>query len=184
MKGQEELVELDELKGEMPKQLKEINKAKKKTKKDTFYIDDYRLTKDLFREQKEFKEGKRKQASNELAKDFIMILEHVLTKHNFSGYTKNYKDEFRSKAYELFVKHWHKFDHLKARLNYYQKDGELYLKEDIDEMRGGFGWFSLFSKTGAVDEIKKFKKYREKMQEIVDEKNTELLQIDDFLYKN
>ncbi len=157
----------------------------KKTKKEVnFYIDDYRLTKDLLREQKEFREGLRKSSSNELAKDFITVLEHVLTKHNFSGYTKNYKDEFRSKAYELFVKHWHKFDPYRARLNFYQKNGELFFKEDESEWRGGFGWFSLFSKTASIDEIKKFKKQKEKIKEILDEKNTELLQIDDFLYKN
>ena len=156
----------------------------KAKKEDKFYIDDYRLTVDLLREQKEFKEGLRKSASNELAKDFITILEHVLTKHNFSGYSKNYKDEFRSKAYELFVKHWHKFDPLRARLNYYQKDKELFLKEDVAEWRGGFGWFSLFSSTASIDEIKKFKKQRLKMQEIIDEKNADLAQIEDFLYKN
>ena len=163
----------------------EVKIPKKKGRKPqtNHYIDDVRLTKDLRREQKEFKEGLRTKSSNELAKDFIMVLEHVLTKHNFSGYTKNYKDEFRSKAYELFVKHWHKFDPLRARLNYYQKDNVLYLKEDEAEWRGGFGWFSLFSKTAAVDEIKKFKKRREVIKTILDEKNAELTQIDDFLYK-
>ena len=158
-----------------------------KTKKEleaNFYMDDYRLTKDLLREQKEFREGKRKSSSNELAKDFIIVLEHVLTKHNFSGYTKNYKDEFKSKAYELFVKHWHKFDPLRARKNYYQKDGIQYFKENEDEWRGGFGWFSLFSRTAAIDEIKRFKKIRERMSTILDEKNADLTQIEDFLYKN
>ena len=155
-----------------------------KKKEVNFYMDDVRLTKDLIREQAEFKAGLRKTSSNELAKDFIIVLEHVLTKHNFSGYTKNYKDEFKSKAYELYVKHWHKFDPLRARKNYYQKDGELYLKEDESEWRGGFGWFSLFSRTAAVDEIKRFKKIRENMKEIIDQKNNDLSQIEDFLYKN
>ena len=160
-----------------------LKDIKIKDKTTNYYIDDYKLTVDLRREQKEFRAGERKSASNELAKDFIMILEHVLTKHNFSGYSKNYKDEFRSKAYELFVKHWHKFDPLRARLNYYQKDKELFLKEDEAEWRGGFGWFSLFSSTASIDEIKKFKKQRIKMQVIIDEKNADLAQIEDFLYK-
>jgi len=158
-----------------------IPREKTPDEKSKFYIDDYALTKLLLKEQKDYKEGLVKTSSNELAKQFITILEHVLTKHNFSNYSKNYKDEFRSKAYMLFVKHWHKFDPLKARLNYYQKDGELFYKEDINEIRGGFGWFSLFSSTAAIDEIKKFKRIREKTQAILNTKNAELENIDSML---
>ena len=151
-----------------------LPREKTKAETDKFYTDDYKLTKQLLKEQKEFREGKRKTASNELAKEFITILEHILTKHNFSRYTKAYKDEFRSKAYMLFVKHWHKFDPRKARLNYYQVDGELFYKENENELRGAFGWFSLFSKTAAIDEIKRLNNQREKMMKIVDKKNADL----------
>lgn len=170
---------------ELPANIKlgELPREKTADEKKKFYIDDYQLTKDLLREQKEFKEGLRKSSSNELAKQFITVLEHVLTKHNFSGYSKNYKDEFRSKAYMLFVKHWHKFDPAKARLNYYQKDGELFFKEDVAELRGGFGWFSLFSQTASIDEIKRFKRIREKLKEIVDSKNADLETMEPSLYK-
>ncbi len=158
-----------------------IEKTEEQKKK--FYIDDFALTKQLMREQQEFLNGDRKSSSNELASQFITVLEHVLTKHNFSGYSKNYKDEFRSKAYMLFVKHWHKFDPKKARLNYYQKDGELFYKEDVTELRGGFGWFSLFSSTASIDEIKRFKRIREKNQVIIDSKNADLENMDAAFYQ-
>ena len=162
--------------GELPRERTEAEKKK-------FYIDDYALTKQLMKEQKDFKEGLIKTSSNDLAKQFIIVLEHVLTKHNFSGYSKNYKDEFRSKAYMLYVKHWHKFDPAKARLNYYQKDGELFFKEDVSELRGGFGWFSLFSSTASIDEIKRFKRIREKLKIIVDGKNADLENMEPSLYQ-
>jgi len=157
----------------------ERNEDKNKDK--NFYMDDLELTKMLLEEQKEFLEGKRKSASNDLAKKFITVLEHYLTKHNVSGYSKNYKDEFRSKAYILFVKHWFKFDPKKARLNYYQKDGELYYKEE-EELKGGFGWFSLFSSTASIDEIKRLKKIRENLKALVDEKNAALENLDPLLF--
>jgi hypothetical protein len=162
--------------------LNELPREKSKEEQNKFYVDDYELTKLLLKEQKEFHEGLRKTSSNELAKQFITILEHVLTKHNFSGYSKNYKDEFRSKAYMLFVKHWHKFKPEKARLNYYQKDGELFFKEDVNELRGAFGWFSLFSSTASIDEIKRFKRIRENNQKIIDGKNSDLENMDPNLY--
>ena len=158
-----------------------IEKTDEQKKK--FYIDDFALTKQLMTEQAQYLNGDIKSSSNELASQFITVLEHVLTKHNFSGYSKNYKDEFRSKAFELYVKHWHKFDPERARLNYFQKDGELFLKEDKAEWRGGFGWFSLFSQTAAVDEIKRFKRHREKLKEIVDDKNADLKSLDQYLYQ-
>jgi len=160
-----------------------LQREKTEEEKQKFYIDDYALTKLLLKEQEEYKNGLRTKSSEELAKNFITVLEHVLTARNFSGYSKNYKDEFRSKAYLLFVKHWHKFDPAKARLNYYQKDGELFYKENVDELRGGFGWFSLFARTAALDEIKRFKRIREKNQEIIDGKNADLENIDSFLYQ-
>jgi hypothetical protein len=164
-------------KGSIPKEKSEAEKSK-------FYIDDYKLTKLLLKEQKEFQEGLRKTSSNELAKYFITILEHILTKHNFSGYSKNYKDEFRSKSYMLFVKHWHKFDPTRARLNYFQKNGELFYKEDVEELRGAFGWFSLFAQTASVDEIRRLNKIRDKLKEIVEEKNTELEGLDQSMYQD
>lgn len=169
---------------ELPKNISIDNLPREKTKeeKKKFYIDDFALTKQLLKEQKDFKDGLVKTSSNDLAQQFIIVLEHVLTKHNFSGYSKNYKDEFRSKAYMLYVKHWHKFDPTKARLNYYQKDGELFYKEDVSELRGGFGWFSLFSSTASIDEIKRFKRIRENLKEIVDEKNAALENIESFMY--
>jgi len=157
-----------------------IEKTAEQKKK--FYIDDLELTQQLMKEQKEYLAGDRKTSSNDLASKFIIVLEHVLTKYNFSGYSKNYKDEFRSKAYILFVKHWFKFKPEKTRLNYYQKDGELYFKEDPKEYRGAFGLFSLFSSTGAIDEIKRFKRQREKIKEILDAKNAELESLDQYLY--
>lgn len=138
------------------------------------YIDDVYLTKLLMKEQAEFRNGERRTASEELAVFFLTILDHILTKRNFSGYSRNWKDEFRSKSHELFAKHWHKFDPERARLNYYQKDKELYLKPQ-EEWRGGFGWFSLFCRTGALDEIKKLQNQSKKIQEIIDNKNADLV---------
>jgi hypothetical protein len=157
-----------------------IEKTSEQKKK--FYIDDLALTQQLMKEKEEYLAGERKTSSEDLARQFIIVLEHVLTKHNFSGYSKNYKDEFRSKAYMLFVKHWFKFKPEKTRLNYYQKDGELYFKEDPTEYRGAFGLFSLFSSTASIDEIKRFKRQREKLKEIVDNKNADLESLDQYLY--
>lgn len=154
-----------------------------KNGEENFYCDDYALTALILKEQDEFRAGERKSASNELAEEFLKIREHVLTKRNFSGYSKNYKDEFRSKANELFVKHWHKFDPLRSRKNYTQRDGELYLKDDVNEYRGAFGWFSLFCTTAAIDEIKRFKNIREKTQKIIDESNADLKLMDSYLYQ-
>lgn len=148
-------------------------KAKKKDLPINHYIDDYELTKLLMKEQAEFRNNERRQASEELSLKFLLILDHVLTLRNFSGYSRNWKDEFRSKSHELYVKHWHKFDPVRARLNFYQKDGELYLKE-VEEFRGAFGWFSLFCKTGALDEIKKLKRRSAQIKEIIEGKNAEL----------
>ncbi|MCK5536488.1 MAG: hypothetical protein KAI79_06655 [Bacteroidales bacterium] len=151
--------------------------------KDTsnFYMDDYELTAHLMREQDEFKEGKRKMASNELASKFLIVLEHILTKRNYFGYS--FKDEFRSKSHELFTKHWHKFDPTRARLNYYQENQVLYYKTDVKELRGGFGWFSLFIKTACSDEIKRFKKNQEKTQRVMDEKNASLAGMEPSMYR-
>lgn len=127
--------------------------------------------------------SKRQTPSAYMTKEFLNVLEHTLTKRNFSGYSPGYKDEFRSKASILFVKHWHKFDPSRARLNYFQKNGELFYKE-VSELRGAFGWYSLFSKTGIVDEIKRLKKIRVKNAEIVDQKNAELAGYDSCMYQN
>jgi len=126
--------------------------------------------------------SKRISPSAKISEGFLDVLEHTLTKRNFSGYSPGYKDEFRSKASILFVKHWHKFDPSRARLNYYQKQGELFYKEP-HELRGAFGWFSLFSKTGIVDEIKRLKKIRDKNKEIIELKNLELAQMDSYMYQ-
>lgn len=150
---------------------------------DNFYCDDYALTALLLKEQEEFRNGERTSASDEIGTYFLTIREHVLTKRNFSGYSQNYKDEFRSKANELFAKHWHKFDPIRARKNYTQKDGELFLKEDKTEWRGGFGWFSLFCRTAAIDEIKRLNKIRQKNQAIIEEKNHDLAQMESYLYQ-
>lgn len=147
-----------------------------------FYCDDYALTALLLKEQAEYIAGTRTQASNEIGTYFLQIREHVLKKRNFSGYSANWKDEFRSKSNELFAKHWHKFDPSRARKNYTQVDGELFYKEDPAEWRGGFGWFSLFCKTAAVDEIKRLKRISQNVQKVIDGKNHDLNSIDTFLY--
>jgi len=169
----------------MAKEIKinELPRDKTKEEKKKFYIDDYALTKQLFEEQDQFRKGEITRSSEDLASKFITILEHVLTKHNFSGYSRNYKDEFRSLAYEKFVKHWHKFDPTRARLNYYQLDGELFYKENKEELRGGFGWFSLFSSSSAIDVIKKMNAQRDKIKKIVDDKNAELEYLDAYVYQ-
>jgi len=174
------MINLEEL--EKQERRERVKAQKEAQKEANFYCDDYALTAMILKEQKDFREGKVRSASNELAKEFMTIREHVLKKRNFSGYSQNYKDEFRSKASELFVKHWHKFDATRARKNYTQKDGELYYKEDVSELRGAFGWFSLFCKTAAIDEIKRFKKGRENVKKIIDEKNSELKNMDSFLW--
>ncbi len=146
----------------------------KKPENANHYLDDLVLTAKLMKEQKEFKDGDRRSASESLSLDFLLILDHMLTKRNFSGYSRNWKDEFRSKSHELYVKHWHKFDPIRARLNYIQRDGELFLK-DVEEFKGAFGWFSLFCRTGALDEIKRLKHQSAKLKEIVDGKNADLV---------
>jgi len=160
-----------------------LEKAQKDIENANHYINDYDLTKLLMKEQSEFKSGERRTPSEELSKAFLLILDHVLTKRNFSGYSRNWKDEFRSKAHILYVKHWHKFDPLRARLNYTQKDGELFLKDET-EFRGAFGWFSLFSRTGALDELKRLKSQGEKLKEIIDSKNSSLVGMETSMYNS
>ena len=159
----------------MAKEKKPLTEAElKKPENANHYVDDYELSALLMKEQAEFKAGDRRTPSEELSRTFLLILDHVLTKRNFSGYSRNWKDEFRSKAHILYVKHWHKFDPIRARLNYIQKDGELFLKEK-EEFRGGFGWFTLFCRTGALDEIKRLKIQSTKLKEILDAKNSDLM---------
>lgn len=159
--------------------LSRISKSDKKANSD--YIDDLVLTKLLLKEIKEFKNGERKSASNELASHFLLILARIMKRGNFKGYSPEYKDEFRSKAQILFVKHWHKFKPKSIQKNWYTKNKVKYFKDE-SEWKGAFTWFSLMSWTGCTDEIKRLNKISEKRKKLIEEENKELVNYESYNY--
>lgn len=49
-------------------------------------------------------------ATDKLAKMFILMTRHYISKGSFAGYTLNYKIEFESLALYTLCRGWHKFD--------------------------------------------------------------------------
>lgn len=145
------------------------------------YIDDLVLTKLLLTEMQEFKDGERKSASNELAGHFLHILDRIMKRANFKGYSDEYKDEFRSKAQILFVKHWYKFKPESIQKNWYTKNKVKHFKEEA-EWKGAFTWFSLMSWTGCTDEIKRLNKISEKRKKLIEEENQNLRNYESYNY--
>jgi len=129
------------------------------------YFNDIEMTKLLIKESKERLEGKRKNPSDKITKAFLDILEHTLTSRKYSGYTPEWKDEFRGLAHEKFVKHWYKFDPKRAQKNYYQKNNEKFLKDE-KEWGGAHGYFTTIVISSIHDVIRKFKKERQDREEM------------------
>jgi hypothetical protein len=130
------------------------------------YFDDIKITKLLIKEAKEKLEGKRKQPSDEITQSFIDILEHSLSSRKYSGYSPEWKDEFRGLAYEKFVKHWFKFKPDRAQKNYFQRNNEKILKEK-EEWGGAHGYFTTIVISSIHDIIRKFKKEKENRENLV-----------------
>jgi hypothetical protein len=147
------------------------------------YIDDKELTKKLLLEIENYKSGKQKTASNDLAVCSLRILERILSRRNFKNYTDDYKDEFRSKAHFLFAKYWHRYEPEKVRKNFYVKDGIKYLK-DKSEWQGAFSWFTLLSWTACTDEIKRLNKLKEKRKELFETESSDLKLYDSYPYNS
>ena len=138
------------------------------------YINDKELTKLLLKEKEEYFNKERKSCSNQLAEKFLLILEKILTRPNFNRYSQDYKDEFKSSAELLFIKHWFKFNPEKIKKNYFIKNGKKILKEKKD-WGGAFAFFSILAWTGCTDEIKKFKKIKNEKQQMIDDIKKEFL---------
>ena len=145
------------------------------------YIDDLELTKQLIKEKEEFQQGKIKKPSENLAKKFLLVLNKVLTSSKYSGYTLDWKNDFKSKAHELFVKHWYKFNPERIQKNFYQKDNKKILKKEED-YKGAHGWFTLLITTAIHDEIKRHKKYNNFVNELAEEKTKEIWDVGQHLF--
>jgi len=130
------------------------------------YIDDLKLTKQLLKEIEEYKQGKRKGASEELGKVFLTTFNKIMTKSSYRNYSDDWKNDFLSKASYLFARHWYKFDPLKQQKNYYQKNGKKYLKPK-EEWRGAHNWLTLFCTTAIHDIIRERKKEKEEQENLV-----------------
>jgi len=131
--------------------------------KKNFYIDDKKLTATLLKEIEEYKQGKRKGASEELGEAFLKIFNKIMTKQSYRNYSDDWKNDFLSKASYLFARHWHKFNPYKQQKNYFQRNNKKYLKDEKD-FEGALNWFSLFCFTAIHDIIRERKKEKEEKE--------------------
>ena len=137
----------------------------KKRNTDRDYINDKELTDELLKEIEEFKEGKRKGASEYLGEAFLKTFNKIMTKHSYRNYSEDWRQDFLSKASYLFARHWYKFNPTKQQKNYFQKDGKKYLKEEKDWL-GAHNWFTLFCVTAIHDIIREKKKEKENLENL------------------
>ena len=130
------------------------------------YFNDLEVTKQLLREIEERKKGIRKNPSDDLIRIFYDILYRIMDSKKFRNYTEDWKDEFVSQSIEKFLRNWYKFNPLKIRKNYYQRNNKLFLK-DKNEWKGAHTFFSTIIHSSFFDIIRKFKKYEEFQKEMI-----------------
>lgn len=99
----------------------------------------------------------------ELGEFFILIVDRMLTKSNWSGYSDNYMDEFKSSAYWFFSRYWMKFNILKVKG---QENKPEHLKT------GGFSYFSTLTYSGILAALKILKKEDNAKKEISHDMNS------------
>lgn len=156
------------------------------TKEAKNYIDDLELTRLLIEEinnrKNLIKSGSEKLPgpSNQLGAWYIKVVDRLLTKHNFRGYSDNYKDEFKSSAYLFFARYWWKFDPSRVKGNIDKELLELAeIQEETEEiensvplkeeLKGGFTFFTTLAWTGILAALKVLKlndAFRKKMAEL------------------
>jgi len=134
-----------------------------KHSKNINYFDDKKVTQELLKEIEERKEGKRKNPSDFIIKEFFRTFERIMTKHSYKNYSEGWKQDFFSRANFLFVKHWWKFNPKKQQKNYYQREGKKIYKDEKD-LLGAHNWFTLLIIT-AIHDIIRFKKKRKKAED-------------------
>jgi len=138
------------------------------------YIDDVELTKQLMEEIEQYNKGQRKNPSDSLIKKFFLIQEKILTASKYNGYTKDYKDEFKSEANLLFIRYWMKFNPYKVKNNIDNDniDFDIAANPNIDidikgdykklkkELKGALTYFTILNITAIHTIINKEKKFR------------------------
>jgi hypothetical protein len=128
----------------------EITKQDKQKK--LHYIDDVELTALLMKEihsrslfMVNNPDKKPPGASNALGEWYIRVVDRLLTRGNFRGYSENYKMEFRSSAYLFFARYWYKFDSTRVQSNQ---------RENSTEIKGGFSYFTTLAWTSILGTLK------------------------------
>lgn len=151
-----------------------VSYIKKEFKEKTMYIDDLDLTRILIQEiqnrQSLIEQGlKPVGPSNALGVWFVKVVDRMLTRGNFRGYSDNYKDEFKSNAYLFFARYWWKFDATRVIGNYSVKDGVKTLKEP-ETFKGGFSYFTTLAWTATMGALKTLKENDISRQKIAEDK--------------
>jgi len=164
------------------------------------YIDDVEITRVLLRDKETpnglDEDGKPKppKASEELGEMYLMMIEKILSRGNFRGYTEEYKNEMRGMAHIFFARYWWKFSPEKVQFNVLFNDSvksfklhegisddiEVFFKDLPDEYKilkpreewkGVFSFFStlIFSAfLGGLKNLNKSKPYIEDAKQRTD----------------
>ena len=153
-----------------------VNYIKSEIKEKANYIDDLELTRILIQEialrtQKVSNNEKPNGPSNQLGAWFIKVVDRMLTRGNFRGYSDNYKDEFKSNAYLFFARYWWKFDAKRVAGNYIKgiTEGERVLKEE-STLKGGFSYFTTLAWTASLGALKVLKEADSSRQKMAEDK--------------
>lgn len=153
-----------------------VNYIKTEIKEKANYIDDLELTRILIHEinirtQKVANNEKPDGPSNQLGAWFIKVVDRMLTRGNFRGYSDNYKDEFKSNAYLFFARYWWKFDAKRVAGNYIKgpSEGERVLKESTT-YKGGFSYFTTLAWTASLGALKALKETDSSRQKMAEDK--------------
>lgn len=170
----DENLEIDSLES-ITKDPELVNYIKSEIKEKANYIDDLELTRILIHEinirnQKISNNEKPDGPSNQLGAWFIKVVDRMLTRGNFRGYSDNYKDEFKSNAYLFFARYWWKFDAKRVAGNYIKNtSGEKVLKESI-AYKGGFSYFTTLAWTASLGALKSLKESDASRQKMAEDK--------------
>lgn len=170
----DENLEIDSLES-ITKDPELVNYIKSEIKEKANYIDDLELTRILIHEinirnQKVANNEKPDGPSNQLGAWFIKVVDRMLTRGNFRGYSDNYKDEFKSNAYLFFARYWWKFDAKRVAGNYIKNtSGEKVLKESIT-YKGGFSYFTTLAWTASLGALKSLKESDASRQKMAEDK--------------
>ena len=165
------------------------------------YLNDSDLTRVLLRDKsvdnglKEDGTKKPPRSSEELAEMYLLMVQKVLTKPNFRGYSTEYANELRGHANIFFSRYWWKFDPLRVASNVNLEESKAKWFEEIpgdateekivvkdipmefrviksdEELTGAFSYFStlIFSAfLGGLKSLNSSKKSMEEARDLTD----------------